>query len=205
MNGSKPRPVTPGWPEVQPLRPVSPEMGDTLPIRRIALALSLGQLAAHCAEGQEDQTMKKFVAAKLHGITVTGADLEYHGSITLDPDHCEMAGILPMEFVDIWNKQSGARISTYVIYGNRGERQCVLNGAAARTCQKGDQLIICSNDFLEASAVTDIAPKVLTFTPANEIDEILTYCTQKDAQGRLTFDIIKDGQPQTIPYRAKMG
>lgn len=59
--------------------------------------------------------MKKFVAAKLHGIRVTESDLNYHGSITLDPDHCETAGILPMEFVDIWNKQSGARISTYVI------------------------------------------------------------------------------------------
>ena len=48
--------------------------------------------------------MRKVVAGKLHGIRVTGADLEYHGSITLDPDHCEAAGILPMEFVDIWNK-----------------------------------------------------------------------------------------------------
>ncbi|MDV4166826.1 aspartate 1-decarboxylase [Rhodovulum sp. FJ3] len=147
--------------------------------------------------------MKKFVAAKLHGITVTEADLNYHGSITLDPDHCEAAGILPMEFVDIWNKQSGARISTYVIYGTRGERQCILNGAAARTCQVGDQLIICSNDFLDAGAVTEIAPTVLTFTPENEVDEILTYKAQRDEAGKLTFDILKDDQAQPIPYRAK--
>lgn len=147
--------------------------------------------------------MKKFVAAKLHGITVTEADLNYHGSITLDPDHCEAAGILPMEFVDIWNKQSGARISTYVIYGTRGARQCILNGAAARTCQVGDQLIICSNDFLDASAVTEIAPTVLTFTPENEVDEILTYKARRDEAGKLTFDILKDEQAQPIPYRAK--
>ncbi|MAY32667.1 MAG: aspartate 1-decarboxylase [Rhodovulum sp.] len=147
--------------------------------------------------------MKKFVAAKLHGITVTEADLNYHGSITLDPDHCEAAGILPMEFVDIWNKQSGARISTYVIYGTRGARQCILNGAAARTCQVGDQLIICSNDFLDASAVTEIAPTVLTFTPENKVDEILTYKAQRDEAGKLTFDILKDDQAQPIPYRAK--
>src|SRR5690606_5635380 len=80
--------------------------------------------------------VRKVVRGKLHGIRVTGADLNYHGSITLDPDHCEAAGILPMEFVDIWNKASGARISTYVIYGERGSRCCILNGAAARTCQR---------------------------------------------------------------------
>jgi len=108
-----------------------------------------------------------------------------------------------MEFVDIWNKQSGARISTYVIYGTRGARQCILNGAAARTCQAGDQLIICSNDFLDAGAVTEIAPTVLTFTPENEVDEILTYKARRDEAGKLTFDILKDDQAQPIPYRAK--
>ena len=56
--------------------------------------------------------MRKVLAAKLHGIHVTEANLHYHGSLTLDPDHCQEAGILPMEFVEIWNKNSGARIST---------------------------------------------------------------------------------------------
>jgi aspartate 1-decarboxylase len=145
--------------------------------------------------------MKKFVAAKLHGIHVTEADLEYHGSITLDPDHCEAAGILPMEFVDIWNKQSGARISTYVIYGTRGARQCILNGAAARTCQVGDQLIICSHDLRPAEDVIRIAPKVLTFTRDNEVGEVLTYAASRDAEGRLTFEIQKKGEAQPIPYK----
>jgi aspartate 1-decarboxylase len=147
--------------------------------------------------------MKKIVAAKLHGITVTEADLNYHGSITLDPDHCEAAGIIPMEFVEIWNKNSGSRISTYVIYGDRGAGQCVLNGAAARSCQVGDQVIICSSDYIEADAITDISPTVLTFTPDNKIDEILTYKANRDEDGRLTFDIIKDGAAQTIPYKSK--
>ncbi|SFH33603.1 aspartate 1-decarboxylase [Ensifer sp. Root558] len=69
--------------------------------------------------------MRNLVAGKLHGIYVTEANLNYHGSITLDPDHCEEAGILPMEFVEIWNKNSGARISTYVILGERGSRCCI--------------------------------------------------------------------------------
>jgi aspartate 1-decarboxylase len=146
--------------------------------------------------------MKKFVAAKLHGIRVTESDLNYHGSITLDPDHCETAGILPMEFVDIWNKQSGARISTYVIYGDRGARQCILNGAAARTCQVGDELIICSNDFLPADQVTEIAPKVLTFSEGNEVAEVLAYEAHRDASGALSFAITKDGEKQPIPLKA---
>ena len=146
--------------------------------------------------------MKKFVAAKLHGIRVTESDLNYHGSITLDPDHCEAAGILPMEFVDIWNKQSGARISTYVIYGDRGARQCILNGAAARTCQVGDELIICSNDFLPADQVTEITPKVLTFSEGNEVAEVLIYETKRDASGALSFAITKDGEQQPIPLKA---
>lgn len=66
--------------------------------------------------------MRKLVAGKLHVIYVTEANLNYHGSINLDPDHCERSGILPMEFFEIWNKNSGARISTDVILGERGSR-----------------------------------------------------------------------------------
>lgn len=59
----------------------------------------------------EVESMRKMVAGKLHGIHVTEANLNYHGSITLDPDHCEDAGILPMEFVEIWNKNSGSHLN----------------------------------------------------------------------------------------------
>ena len=69
--------------------------------------------------------MIKVVRAKLHGIRVTGADLNYHGSITLDPEQCERAGFYPLEFVEIWNKHTGARLSTYVIHGEPGSRCCI--------------------------------------------------------------------------------
>ena len=133
--------------------------------------------------------MRKFVTAKLHGLTVTGADLDYHGSITLDPDHCELTGIMPLEFVYIWNKNSGARISTYVIYGERGSRCCVLNGAAARTCQRGDQVIITAVRYAEARAVFDQHPTVLTFDANNAVDEILRYKVGMDARGKPTFEV----------------
>lgn len=134
--------------------------------------------------------VRKVVRGKLHGIRVTGADLEYHGSITLDPDHCEAAGILPLEFVDIWNKHSGARISTYVIYGERGSRCCILNGAAARTCQKGDEVIICNSAYIQEHELEQIQPMVLTFHPDNSVRETLSYDVGRDTQGRLSFNIV---------------
>jgi aspartate 1-decarboxylase len=135
--------------------------------------------------------LKRIVAAKLHGITVTDANLDYHGSITLDPDHCQAVGMLPLEFVDIWNKNSGARISTYVIYGERGSRCCVLNGAAARTCQVGDQIIVCSSDFVEPSGLNGVRTKILTFTAGNHVDERLTYAVDQQPDGQFSFEILK--------------
>lgn len=144
--------------------------------------------------------MRKFVAGKLHGICVTESNLDYHGSITLDPEHCEAAGILPMEFVDIWNKHSGARISTYVIFGERGSRCCVLNGAAARTCQKGDQLIICSSIYADSSALSSLSPRVLTFDAGNAVIETLSYRVTLTAAGGYGFDILDEvGQTLAIP------
>lgn len=146
--------------------------------------------------------MRKLVAGKLHGIYVTEANLNYHGSITLDPDHCEEAGILPMEFVEIWNKNSGARISTYVILGERGSRCCILNGAAARTCQFGDQVIICNSVYLEESHITDLKPSVLTFDEHNYIRDRLTYSVDLDQRGKYTFSILdeeKRKRPVPLP------
>ncbi len=147
--------------------------------------------------------MRKIVAAKLHGIRVTGADLNYHGSITLDPEQCERAGILPLEFVEIWNKSSGARISTYVIFGERGSRCCVLNGAAARTCQPGDEIIIASSAYVQESEIPAMRPRVLTFDADNRVTSTLTYCVAQDAQGQWSFAILDEaGNALPVPLRA---
>lgn len=144
--------------------------------------------------------MRKIVAGKLHGIHVTEANLNYHGSITLDPVHCEEAGILPMEFVEIWNKSSGARISTYVILGERGSRCCILNGAAARTCQAGDQVIICNSVYVNESEITALKPRVLTFDKDNRIADRLTYSVERDPVGRYSFSILDEASAKlSIP------
>lgn len=144
--------------------------------------------------------MRKLVAGKLHGIHVTEANLNYHGSITLDPDHCEEAGILPMEFVEIWNKNSGARISTYVILGERGSRCCILNGAAARTCQPGDSIIVCNSVYVDERSITSLKPKVLTFDNHNRVCDRLSYSVDVDSEGRYAFSILDEASAElSIP------
>ncbi|OCJ09042.1 aspartate 1-decarboxylase [Rhizobium sp. AC44/96] len=145
--------------------------------------------------------MRKLVAGKLHGIYVTEANLNYHGSITLDPDHCEEAGILPMEFVEIWNKNSGARISTYVILGERGSRCCILNGAAARTCQPGDQIIVCNSIYLGEAELTSLKPRILTFDENNNVRDRLSYSVAQEHNGRYQFSI-RDENSNLLPIPA---
>jgi aspartate 1-decarboxylase len=124
--------------------------------------------------------------AKLHGIRVTGAELDYEGSIALDPDHCRMIDLLPFEFVDIWNKTTGARISTYVILGEPGSGCCVLNGAAARTCQVGDELIIAASVEVEEKDIPSLQPRVLIFAGANQVREMLVDRIIRKADGSCT-------------------
>ena len=97
-----------------------------------------------------------------------------------------------MEFVEIWNKNSGARISTYVILGERGSRCCILNGAAARTCQAGDQIIICNSVYVEERQLTSLKPRILTFDQDNHIRDRLSYAVERDGQGRYSFSILDE-------------
>jgi aspartate 1-decarboxylase len=150
--------------------------------------------------------MRRVVGGKLHGIRVTEANLDYHGSITLDPNHCEAAGILPLEFVEIWNKHSGARLSTYVILGERGSRCCVVNGAAARTCQRGDELIICSSLYLDENCISILSPSVVILDEGNNIIETLRYSVDVDGPGRYRFKILdQSGMCREVPLRSRFG
>ncbi|MFP4541553.1 MAG: aspartate 1-decarboxylase [Opitutales bacterium] len=83
---------------------------------------------------------RTLLKAKIHRATVTDADLNYEGSISIDPVLCEQADLQEFEQVDIYNCNNGARFTTYVIYGRSGE--ICLNGAAARHVHRGDLVII---------------------------------------------------------------
>jgi len=86
--------------------------------------------------------LRHLLRAKIHRATVTGADLDYEGSIALDVGLMEAAGLVPFEAVHVWNISNGERLVTYVIPGERGSGEVVLNGAAARRVQKGDLVIV---------------------------------------------------------------
>ena len=149
------------------------------------------------AQAANDTGGLEMVWSKLHGLKVTESRLDYHGSLTIDRDILRAAGLIPLEFVHIWNKNSGARLSTYVLPGAAGGGLCCLNGAAARTGQVGDELIVTSRRFIRGLAeMTRSKPRVVTFRQererVNRIAEILTYDLHLDGSGEeLAFDILR--------------
>lgn len=106
---------------------------------------------------------------KIHRATVTGADLNYEGSVSICPDLIKASGLLLNERVDIYNCNNGARFSTYVIKGKKGE--ICLNGAAARHVQKGDLVIICSYCGLSLDEAKKHEPTVVFVNAKNKATE----------------------------------
>ena len=99
--------------------------------------------------------------SKIHRVTVTQADLNYIGSITIDEELLEAANILPNEKVAIVNNNNGARLETYVIKGERGSGVVCLNGAAARLVQPGDVIIIISYALMDFEEAKTFQPSVV--------------------------------------------
>lgn len=98
---------------------------------------------------------------KIHRATVTEANLNYMGSITIDEDLLDAAGILPGELVQIVNNNNGARLETYTIPGKRGSGVICLNGAAARMTQVGDIVIIMGYAQMTLEEAKSFVPKVV--------------------------------------------
>ena len=104
---------------------------------------------------------RKMLKSKIHRATVTGADLHYEGSITIDRDLLELADILPYEAVDIWNVTNGNRFQTYAIEGQRGSGTICINGAAARLVSRDDLVIIASWVDMDAEAARQHEPRLV--------------------------------------------
>jgi len=107
--------------------------------------------------------------AKLHRATVTQADLDYEGSIAIDADLLDAAGIFPHEQVDVLNITNGARFTTYAIEAPRGSRVIGVNGAAARLVQKNDKVIIVTYGQLPQEEARQWSPTVVLLDDRNEI------------------------------------
>jgi len=114
--------------------------------------------------------MQRFMLkSKLHRVTVTDANLNYEGSITIDEALMHKADLMPYEKVSIYNVSNGERFSTYVIKGKKGSGVICLNGAAARKASKGDVIIVASYVMVEEGSTKKWTPKCVYVDGKNRI------------------------------------
>lgn len=119
--------------------------------------------------------LKTLLNGKIHRATVMEADLNYVGSITVDLDLLDAAGISVHERVQVVNNNNGARLETYAIAGERGSGVICLNGAAARLVQRGDIVIIMSYVMMDEKEAQTHQPKVVLVDEKNHIREVIRY------------------------------
>lgn len=111
--------------------------------------------------------MRKLLKSKIHRATVTDANLEYEGSVTIDASLMEDAGIEESEHVAIWNVTNGARIETYVIKGEPYSGIVCINGAAAHHVKKGDKVIFTTFAYYAPEDAKNHSPKVVLVDETN--------------------------------------
>lgn len=113
--------------------------------------------------------LRLMLRSKIHRATVTDANLEYEGSLTVDPVLLETAGILPYEQVMVSNLNNGERFETYVIPGSRGSGDMVLNGPTARKGAKGDKVIVFCYEYYNEQELKTFKPKLVYVDEQNKI------------------------------------
>ena len=122
---------------------------------------------------------RKMLKSKIHRATLTGADLQYEGSITIDKDLMEAADIIPYEAVCVWDVDNGSRFETYAIEGERGSGVICINGAAARLVAPQDLVIIASFVNMENAEAIAHEPKLVFVDEKNRM-----LPTRKEVSGQ---------------------
>ena len=113
---------------------------------------------------------RKFLRSKIHRATVTQADLDYEGSLTLPPNLMRAAAIDPFESVQVWNVTRGSRLETYAIAGEEGSQDICANGAAAHLVRPGDIVIVATFRFVaEGESQGPIEPRVVFVDASNQM------------------------------------
>lgn len=110
--------------------------------------------------------------AKLHRVTVTDADLDYIGSITIDEALLEAAGLLPGQMVTINNLSNAVSWRTYIMKGQRGKGQIVLNGPPARIFHKGDKVVVLGEAWVEPQEAAKMSPTTVFVDEKNRVTKI---------------------------------
>jgi aspartate 1-decarboxylase len=113
--------------------------------------------------------MRTMLKSKIHSATVTEANIQYEGSITIDQDLMEAADILPYEQVHVLDIDNGSRLETYVIEGERGSGAICINGAAARLVSAGDKVIIISYQAVSEADAANLVPKLVYVNSHNAV------------------------------------
>jgi aspartate 1-decarboxylase len=109
--------------------------------------------------------------SKIHRATVSDSNLEYEGSLTVDPLLLEAASILPYEQVSVSNLNNGERFETYVIPGKRGSGEMVLNGPTARKGVKGDKVIVFCYEYFNEEELKSFKPRIVLVDENNRVKE----------------------------------
>lgn len=133
--------------------------------------------------------------SKLHQMKVTEANLHYEGSITIDRELLDEAGILPYEKVQVLNITNGSRLETYTIPGEPKSRVCCLNGAAARLTQVGDRIIVIAYAEMTPEEAKDHKPKVVVVDENNDPKTVIDsteYATKYDMESGMVDNSIVD-------------
>ncbi len=115
---------------------------------------------------------RRMLKSKIHRATVTEANVEYEGSVSIDPELLRAADILPYEAVDIWNCTRGSRLTTYAIEAEPGSREICVNGAAAHLVKPGDCVIIASWVEVAEEELPHFRARRVFVDERNEIREI---------------------------------
>ena len=115
---------------------------------------------------------RQMLKSKIHRATVTACDVDYVGSITIDPELMETADLIANEQVHIWDIDNGSRFVTYVIEGEPGSRTMQVNGAAARLTREGHRIIVASFGAYDEGDMESYAPVVVHVNDRNEIAEV---------------------------------
>ena len=127
--------------------------------------------------------------SKLHRLRVTQAELYYEGSISIDEELLEIAGILPYEKVQIVNVNNGARLETYTIPAPAGDRTVCLNGPAARLAAVGDEIIVISYALMSAEQASEHRPRIVLVNGQNDPVDVLDMPSPSSRTKRDTLPV----------------
>jgi aspartate 1-decarboxylase len=122
--------------------------------------------------------------AKIHRATVTEADLNYVGSITIDEAILEKSGMRPFQYVNITNVSNGVFWQTYIMPGKKGQGDICLNGPPARHFQPGDKIIVLAEAWIEPSELPGLNPVVVFVDEKNKVTKVVKHAAIRNKKSR---------------------